>query len=287
MSLIAFHLVSLKNQEESPAFLRALRSLPETHKAVWVGDCQHWIHEPHLSRDVLLGSATQLHSWDYLVACKTLATSSLELPEALAASVSGSWTITTTIDDAQLDSLQSRLAAMKTRNIEPLPHGWSPGDHSGLDNSEAPTDVAMSLDTSSRVLKADGAADAIKLKSFVGKFGKSHPGPIVMFNLLSFFPNKQHEYMNYIAAFKDISYGGEAVLFGFDPPTWSSQKEEEEGGTEGGWEGTAIVRYPSIWHFAKMLDDPRYANLDRKFKVGVVRDNPLICCIPVEESGWL
>jgi len=42
-----------------------------------------------------------------------------------------------------------------------------------------------------------------------------------------------------------------------------------------------LVWYPSIWHFGKLLDDLDYAEADRKFKVGVVLDNPILCCTEV------
>lgn len=69
---------------------------------------------------------------------------------------------------------------------------------------------------------------------------------------------------------------------------WSSRASEgakvadPQAGGSGVWEDVALVWYPSLWHFAKLLDDPDYADADRKFKVGAVRDNPILCCRAVE-----
>lgn len=105
-----------------------------------------------------------------------------------------------------------------------------------------------------------------------------------MFNLLSYLPEQRPRYLQYVAAFQEsvgIKYGGEPVVLGFGVHDWSSRKEEE-GKEEGRWEDTALIYYPSLWHFGKMSDDEAYVEVDRKFKQGVLRDNPLMCCTEVE-----
>jgi hypothetical protein len=68
---------------------------------------------------------------------------------------------------------------------------------------------------------------------------------------------------------------------------WSSRAAEgvevadPKAGGSGVWEDVALVWYPSLWHFAKLLDDPDYAVADRTFKQGVLRDNPILCCTEV------
>ena len=62
------------------------------------------------------------------------------------------------------------------------------------------------------------------------------------------------------------------------------------GGAEGekvGWKDTALVWYPSIWHFGELLGDPEYEETDRKFKRGVLRDGSILCCteVVVEYDG--
>lgn len=110
-----------------------------------------------------------------------------------------------------------------------------------------------------------------------------------MFNLLAYTPNGGREkYYGYIAAFSastGIKYGGEPLFLGRDVTAWSSQKsatEERDMGEGEGWVDCALVWYPSLWHFGKMLDDPGYAAADREFKTGAIRDNPLMCCTEVE-----
>ena len=76
-------------------------------------------------------------------------------------------------------------------------------------------------------------------------------------------------------------------MFGASVTNWSSRVAEgaeaadPQANGSGVWEDAALVMYPSIWHFGKLLDDSDYAEADRKFKVGVVLDNPILCCTEV------
>ena len=78
------------------------------------------------------------------------------------------------------------------------------------------------------------------------------------------------------------------MLLGTGVQEWSSRKDEgsavadpEKGGS-GVWEDVGLVWYPSIWHFAGMLADEEYAEADRKWKRGVLADNPILCCEEIE-----
>lgn len=101
-----------------------------------------------------------------------------------------------------------------------------------------------------------------------------------MFNLLSYLPNGGREqYFKYIAAFQESvgsDFGGVPIAVGFGVTDFTSRQDGA-----GKWEDTALVGYPSIWHFAAMLDSEAYADVDRRFKKGALRDNPLICCTEV------
>ena len=105
-----------------------------------------------------------------------------------------------------------------------------------------------------------------------------------MFNLLSYQPDQRENYFKYVAAFNESvgsKYGGEALFLGLGVEDWSC-RAEETGEDEGNWEDTALIHYPSIWHFAKMLDDDAYIDADRRYKKGVLRDNPILCCTEVK-----
>jgi hypothetical protein len=279
MAQVAFHLLSIRQEVDSKSFIEALRALPQHEKPLWVGQCHHWIHEPHLSQNSLLGDGPTVKSWDYVVAFKASEPDSLAIPTDINALTASKWSIITDAEEPLIEALAARLESLSSHPGPQLPPGWSAEDHKGLDESEAPADLVMSLAATSRPLRPGASTARIDLKSFTRSFGTSNPGPIAMFNLLSFVPGKKQEYFNYVAGFGDISYGGEPLVFGFDVKTWTSRAEDMAAGV---WNGAALVWYPSIWNFAKMLDDPRYAELDRRYKHGVIVDNPLICCTRVE-----
>ena len=118
----------------------------------------------------------------------------------------------------------------------------------------------------------------------------SHQGPVSMFNLVACIPAQRPRFFGYIAAFAESvgsRYGGEAQLLGAGATDWSSREAEglevadPKAGGSGVWEDVALVWYPSLWHFAKLLDDGDYAAADREFKVSVLKDNPILCCTEV------
>jgi hypothetical protein len=111
-----------------------------------------------------------------------------------------------------------------------------------------------------------------------------------MFNIIARQPGQRMCYFDYIAAFRDSigsRYGGNPQFLGPGVADWSSRKAEgkevpdPKAGGSAVWEDTALVCYPSIWHVGKMLDDPDYAEADRKFKMGVVHDDPILCCAEI------
>jgi hypothetical protein len=197
------------------------------------------------------------------------------------------WSITAHVDDQQLDDIPETKRQLSAADVLALPSGWSPNDHSQLDDAVVPSDLEASLALSSYPLGSviDDNTKPTAMKDFVRDFGKQHTGPVDMFNLLSYLPNGRPQYFKYIAAFTESvgsKYGGTPLLIGLGGIVdWSSKAHEQQ--PDGvGWEDTAVVHYPSIWHFAKMLDDPGYADADRNFKQGAIRDNPLICCTEID-----
>ena len=285
MAPSTFSLIELKSDVSEPSFISAVQSLDANDRPVYVGKCQHWIHAPQLSRKALTGDGNTMKKWDYLIVTKAAGPDTFAIPKGLASSIEDSWCLTIDVSDEQLDN---HKAAEQTRLATPvpeLPQGWSPSNHSGLDASEPPPDLEASLALSSYPLgsRTDNGAKPLGLKEFTRTFGTKHTGPVSMFNLLSFMPDQAPRYMQYIAAFQasvGIKYGGQPSFYPSGAPHWSSKSEEE--GQVGGWELAALVWYPSIWHFSKMLDDPGYADADRKYKQGALRDNPLICCTEVD-----
>lgn len=228
-----------------------------------------------------------MQSWDYLILTNASSADSLSFPETLSRFVAKRWSLTVGIDDQQLDGVAEEKQRRSSQATPPLPSGWTPEDHTGLDASDPPSDLEASLALSSYRLGSpkDASNQPVILKDWVADFGTRHAGPVDMFNLLSYMPEGQPRYFRYVAAFQEsvgIKYGGEPAFLGFGGiGNWSSKAQENYKRGED-WEHVALIHYPSIWHFAKMLDDPAYAEVDRSFKQGAIRDNPLICCTEVD-----
>ena len=104
-----------------------------------------------------------------------------------------------------------------------------------------------------------------------------------MFNLLAYRPDGGRErYFGYMQAFAESvgsRYGGEPIAITLGVTDWTGRGRPQHQGVD--WEDAALIYYPSIWHFAKMLDDSEYAEADFKYKQGSLRDGALLCCIEI------
>lgn len=273
MAPVTFTLLALGPQA-SKSLLNSLKALDP----LYIGQCHHWIHTPHLSTTALNGPGPFPQIWDYL-----LITNGSSPPTLSTTSISKSWSITGSCPDEMLASLPAANARRAGAPTPPLPPGWNSSDHSALDAAIAPSDLEASLDMTSRPMETSpSTSNPVALRDFIRTFGTTYTGPVAMFNLLSYLPSQRPKYFQYVEAFQEsvgIKYGGEPVVLGFGVTDWSSRKEDEGG--EGEWEDTALIWYPSIWHFGKMLDNGEYMDVDRRFKQGVLRDNPLMCCTEV------
>ena len=274
MAPTTFHLVSI-NASSTESFIPALQQLSSKDRPLWVGKCHHWIHQPHFSVAALTGGGPEFERWDYLLA------TTQSLPSTLQVHIKQTWSITAEVDD---EALQAHPSTHPT--APHLPTGWSAEDHSGVDAAVSPSDLELSLDvTAYSPGSRTDQTRPIALKDFVRSFGSSTSSPIAMFNLLAYLPGQRERYFQYIAAFIESvgsKYGGEPIFFGVGVSAWSSREAEQARGESATWEDVGLIYYPSIWHFGKMLDDELYVDADRKYKQGVLKDNPLICCTEVK-----
>jgi len=279
MAPVTFYLVSLASSLASDGFVPVLKALPPTERPLWAAACLHWIHEPHFSVEALAGAGDKMQDWTYLV---IYAGSNTGLPPAVAVHASSSWSIVAEVQDAMIETLTARKVAMTMADPPALPSGWSAEKHDGIDSAATVPGVEISLHTTSRPFRGEKLVEGQPLKTIVRDLGIARPGPVAMLNLLSYLPGQRPRYLQYMAAFQDTigpKYGGQPLLLGLGVSDWSSrQAEKVEGHDDGQWEDVGLIWYPSVWHFGKMLDDPVYAELDRKYKGGVLKDNPIICC---------
>lgn len=287
MAPITFHLVSVPDDN---AFLDSARSAPASEKPYYLGRCQHWVHSPKTSLDALTGTGPEMQRWDYLLIANVVSSDHLAVPQYLEGKITNHWSISAPVDDAQLSTLSETDSQRASNTAPTLPPGWSPSDYSSLTASVPPSDVEASLALASTPLGSSKQSLPTDLKTFISSFGASYTGPVNMFNIVACQPGQRMRFFGYIAAFTESigsRYGGEAQFLGNGVTDWFSRKAEgaeiadPKAGGSGVWEDVALVWYPSLWHFGKLLDDPDYADADRKYKVGVIHDNPILCCTEV------
>jgi hypothetical protein len=102
-----------------------------------------------------------------------------------------------------------------------------------------------------------------------------------MYNLLRFHEGMFPQYQRYMDGFVEVlgpKYGAQPRLLG------PLVKDGEEGaGREKLWDMVGWIHYPGAASFGKMLEDEAYKSLDRRYKKGVVRDNPFLLIVELEE----
>ncbi|KAH9884604.1 hypothetical protein F4778DRAFT_556979 [Xylariomycetidae sp. FL2044] len=132
--------------------------------------------------------------------------------------------------------------------------------------------------------------------------------PVSMMNLLAFHPGKVDQYRQYGAAFSarvGARHGGRVKIVGrvvdsplpHPPPPRTGGKEgeageeevdeEEEEETEGKeiWDEIAYVHYPTVEHFAAMASDPDYQEVNRRYRLGALRDTFILCTVEIDDEG--
>lgn len=114
-----------------------------------------------------------------------------------------------------------------------------------------------------------------ELQAWIDVFGKAEgQGAVSMLNLLAFKPGLKEEYLKYGAEFaKSIGSkrGGEAKIVG----SVIHGKPGAEGGD--GWDEIALAHYPSVHHFADMLASEDYQAVNKKHRVGSLKDTFILC----------
>ncbi|TVY23146.1 hypothetical protein LHYA1_G007887 [Lachnellula hyalina] len=100
-------------------------------------------------------------------------------------------------------------------------------------------------------------------------------GAVSMLNLLSFLPGKKDQYLKYGAEFAasiGSRRGGTAKIVG----SVIGEGELKE------WDEIALAHYPSLAHFADMLTGEDYQEVNRKYRVGSLRDTCILCTSELE-----
>lgn len=240
-----FTLLALRSSScaNPSSFLPSLTRL----QPLWLGRVHFWVHKHN--------PLSSPQKWHYLLISLSAHTS--KLMEEISPFVERSWSVSA----PTAGSIVHPPTETKTLVLEP---GWSPTDASALIAAAPKSGAALTLD------------DKLKTSILSASRELDSQTPVAMFNLLSYHADKREIYFHYVSAFNEAvgaKYGGEAMVLGLG--VTECQEEGEN------WEDCALIGYPSVWHFARMLDDEAYAEVDRRFKVGVVRENPILCCTEV------
>ncbi|KAL2156922.1 hypothetical protein VTH06DRAFT_2318 [Thermothelomyces fergusii] len=124
--------------------------------------------------------------------------------------------------------------------------------------------------------------------------------PVSMLNLLAFHPGMREQYGRYGAEFargpgarhgarlklvgRVLAHGPGVGDDGGGGGGFGEEAAEEE---EGGWDEIAYVHYPTIRHFAAMAASEEYQELNRRYRLGALRDTFILCCQEIDSDGEL
>lgn len=247
MSRCTFYLLSLSGSVSD--FNASISTIPNS--PVYIGKVHRWVAPPtSYSTDPLTTT-----TWNVFL----FFAGSVELPDETKASVEAEWRLEADAPPPMLaasTTTNQRFAHPRPEDIPPLtgrwehPHAPEPASHLEMDYSP-------------------------ELQAWVRLFGaREGKTAVSMFNLLAYHDGKREEYFKYVQEFTASvgkAVGAEATVFGQVASCSSTPDGKKE------WEDTALVHYPSIYHFADLLGNEEYQKLDVKYKVGNVKDNPILC----------
>jgi hypothetical protein len=252
MPLCTLHLLSLTASTTIPNFLSTLSTAQL--KPVVVSRVIRWIILPTTtSTDKLL--AQNIH-WDILI----ILPSSTTLPQYLLDLIEHKFTIHAGVPSALLKDFHAknrRLLQPDKKDVPPLTGSLS---HPNLASSSQGLELSPELNQ--------------WITSFAEQEGE---GAVSMLNLLSFKPGLKEDYLKYGSEFAKSAgsrRGGVAKIVGS-----IVHRSEEDGKTDdgNGWDEVALAHYPSINHFADMLASQDYQAVNKKYRVGSLRDTFILC----------
>lgn len=249
--LSTIHLLSLSTP--LPIFLISVAALQP--QPLTVAKVAAWVHPPET---VSVGSLVAGKSWDVLLVLR----GGGDVPKSLKATVKASWSITAKVSSGMIENYREMNKTMlhpKPEDIPELRPRVAGGNTVPTQDRTEPLAFRVSPE----------------LEAWFHSFSATNgAGPVSMFNLLSY--ADKDKYMEYLKAFGESltpQYGGTLKIYG----------EVVTSSVEGKvWDDVAIVQYPSITHFADMLASEEYAAIDRKHKVGALKDTGILCTMELD-----
>lgn len=267
MPLCTLHLIALDPAQPTAqqSFLSALKVTKIS--PLVLSRVIRWIILPStFSTEHLL--ARNIH-WDFLLVLN----GSDALPSSLEPHIQHTWTITAGVPSRLLQDFATKNQKM----LQPEPHTVPKANEAVLETQKT-TSSAQSLELSSDLKDW--------IRAFTNSGSKQATGAVSMFNLLSFQPGKKASYLEYGKAFAasiGSSHGGNAkIVGGVTHVNGSPREEEKEAGDGLGWDEIALAHYPSIVHFAEMLSDPKYQEVNHKYRLPALNDTAILMTSEVD-----
>ncbi|KAI0141264.1 hypothetical protein GGR57DRAFT_420049 [Xylariaceae sp. FL1272] len=256
MAICTVHIISLKTGVTLASLLAALRDAGI--KPVAQARVLRWMILPTvLSAGDLL--ARNIH-WDAVLILPESAPSLLAFANRF---IAAEWT-------ASVGTSSKMIAGYAAKNSELLS---APGPIISRDTAEARTaESSGNLEVTPELMSfIDGLPEQIR----------SHP--VSMLNLLAFNDGMHGSYVEYGKQFSERvgkRFGGQVKIVG---KVVSGENE----GTGKGWEEVAFVHYPSIQNFASMASDEAYQDVNKRYRLGALRDTFILCVMEVGDDGEL
>jgi hypothetical protein len=253
MVLFTLHLIALNPHSTVPGFISDLRTAGVTPR--FQARVLRWMILPSkISTGHLLG---RNKSWDLLVGLE------------------GDTAIPSSASDKHIDALwtvTSGVSAAHVREYENVNKGL----YEKIACGEQP--VAR-LPPKSATSSSQSLEMSDEVHDWISRIVPSafRNSPVSMLNLLSFNEGKSDQYRLYGAEFSKrvgSKHGGHVKIVG----RVVNKKEE-------GWDEIAFVHYPSLNNFASMLVDGNYQEVNKKYRLGALRDTFILCTVEVGDDG--
>lgn len=285
MPLCTLHLLALHptttngDADPLPTFLSALRKATASNPPLTIARPLRWIITP-----TTFSTALTQHTWDLLLVLPT-ASPALPSPD-LDALVAARWSVSFGVPARVLDGFAARnerLLRPREGDVPALASGDVVGEGGG---------GGLLMAKSAQGLELSG-----ELLDWVREFGGGGGSCAVsMLNLLAFREGRKGEYLKYGKAFaEDVGRkrGGVAKIVGTVVEDGGGMGVGEEvGGVGGGgekgkrvWDEVALAHYPSIGHFADMLASEDYQAVNRRHRLGSLKDTFILCTMELGLPG--
>lgn len=251
-----------------------MTSISDPSSIVIKGVAHGWVHQPHLSRENLLG-----HTWDLFV----LADKKLDFSEA--SGVKTCMTIGVSIPTGQYNAIQASIGKppQPATTTPPLPNVWT--GRSSASKCAIPQDQILPSKSTLGVgeLRLDPT-----LSSFLSTAlpGPVRDAPVSLFNLFRYKGGDRTVHDSYMEGFKQNfgdSAGAQVKFMGPYGGAEMSVSGTTKRIDDEPWQDANLVQYESIWHYAYMLSTDIYKQLNKE-KVAGLDDT---CILLVSEMELL